>query len=64
MEGKDGHPWDIIRQMNIPRSASLDRFKDVPFALDQLPAWMEAHPEVGDKGIYLLLVCQDILLVR
>lgn len=46
-EGKPGHPWDIIRQMKIPREATLNRFSDIPFALNQLPAWMEAHPEVG-----------------
>ena len=49
-EGKEGHPWDIIRQMHIPRSASLNRFKDVPFVLDQLPQWMEAHPEISAKA--------------
>lgn len=46
-EGKPGHPWDIIRATKIPRGATLERFKDVPFLLDQLPAWMAAHPEAG-----------------
>jgi dienelactone hydrolase len=36
-EGKPGHPWDVIRATPIPRSATLNRFKDVPFALSQLP---------------------------
>jgi predicted dienelactone hydrolase len=45
-EGKEGHPWDIIRQTNIPRSATLDRFKDIPFALDQLPEWLKQYPEI------------------
>ena len=31
-----GHPWDIIRAMHIPRKATLQRFRDVPFALDQM----------------------------
>lgn len=35
-EGKDGHPWDVIRATHIPRSATLERLKDVPFALSQL----------------------------
>ena len=35
-EGQAGHPWDIIRRTEIPRSASLDRFLDVPFVLDNL----------------------------
>ena len=43
-EGKDGHPWDIIRATHISRETTLNRFADVPFVLDQLPAWMAAHP--------------------
>lgn len=35
-EGKPGHPWDIIRAMHIPRKATLQRLRDVPFALDQM----------------------------
>jgi hypothetical protein len=35
-EGKPGHPWDVIRATHIPRSATLQRFKDVPFVLSQL----------------------------
>lgn len=49
-EGKPGHPWDIIRQMKIPRSATLDRFKDVPFVVDNLPKWMEAHPQILEQA--------------
>lgn len=45
-EGQKGHPWDIIRQTNIPRSATLNRFKDVPFVLDALPTWLAEHPEI------------------
>jgi len=40
-EGKEGHPWDIIRSQTISRSDTLNRFKDVPFMLDQLPAYFE-----------------------
>lgn len=36
-EGKAGHPWDVIRATHISKAATLQRFKDVPFALNQLP---------------------------
>jgi len=42
-EGKEGHPWDIIRSQTIERSATLNRFHDVPFVLDQLPAYFEEN---------------------
>jgi dienelactone hydrolase len=35
-EGKAGHPWDVIRTTHIPRSATLQRLKDVPFVLSRL----------------------------
>lgn len=47
-EGKDGHPWDIIRKTHISREATLNRYADVPFLLDSLPKWMAEHSEVGD----------------
>jgi predicted dienelactone hydrolase len=37
-EGKAGHPWDVIKATKIPRRATLQRFQDVPFALDQIIA--------------------------
>ena len=46
-EGKPGHPWDVIRATPIPRSATLLRFGDVPFALDSLKAWADENPDVG-----------------
>ncbi len=36
-EGKAGHPWDVIRATHIPRKATLQRLRDVPFVLSQLP---------------------------
>lgn len=48
-EGKPGHPWDIIREMVIPRSATLARFSDVPFMLDNLPEWVAQHEELKGK---------------
>ena len=47
-EGKEGHPWDILRNAEIPRATTLDRFYDVPFALDQLKIWADENPDVGD----------------
>lgn len=46
-EGKPGHPWDIIRNTHIPRSATLNRFGDVPFVLDRLKDWMAQHPDMA-----------------
>ena len=47
-EGKEGHPWDIIRNTHIPREATLNRFKDVPFALDAFKGWANDNPDVGE----------------
>ena len=47
-EGKDGHPWDILRQAKVSRETTLNRFYDVPFALDQIKIWTLETPEIGD----------------
>ncbi len=49
-EGKKGHPWDVIRKAYISRAMTLNRFADIPFVLDQLPAWMGDHPEVAEHA--------------
>lgn len=46
-EGKDGHPWDILREAKITRETTLNRMYDVPFVLDQLPIWAKENPEAG-----------------
>lgn len=46
-EGKDGHPWDILRKLDIPREVTLERFRDVPFALDRIMEWAKENPDVG-----------------
>jgi len=46
-EGKPGHPWDVIRKTPITRDVTLNRYKDIPFVLDNLPQVMAAHPEIG-----------------
>lgn len=47
-EGKDGHPWDVLRNAKISREVTLDRMYDVPFVLDQLEHWAKENPEIGD----------------
>ena len=47
-EGKPGHPWDVIRKAHIPRSASLDRFRDIPFLLDCLEQYKAENSEIGE----------------
>ena len=42
-EGKPGHPWDVIRATKITREVTLDRYKDVPFVLDQLETLEDEH---------------------
>lgn len=46
-EGKEGHPWDVLRQTKISRSTTLNRFMDVPYVLDQLPSWVQDYPEIA-----------------
>lgn len=48
-EGKPGHPWDIIRAQVIPRSATLARFFDVPFVLDNLDEFLNLHPDIASR---------------
>lgn len=47
-EGKDGHPWDILRKIKTPRETTLNRMYDVPFALEELKKWAAENPEVGN----------------
>lgn len=48
-EGKAGHPWDVIRATHIPRHATLDRYRDVPFALDRLFDLDRDHPDIAAR---------------
>lgn len=36
--GKEGHPWDVIRDAEITEDMTIDRFLDVAFILDQIKA--------------------------
>jgi len=47
-EGKPGHPWDILQKVKISREDTLNRFLDVPFALDQLKLWAQENADVGE----------------
>ena len=47
-EGKPGHPWDNIRASKIPRKAALQRYQDVPFALQCLKEATDITPELRD----------------
>ena len=46
-EGKDGHPWDILRNTKVSRTTTMNRFKDIPFVIDQLEHWAKDNPEPG-----------------
>lgn len=46
-EGKDGHPWDILRKTKVSRPTTVNRFKDIPFALDALEQWAKDNPDIG-----------------
>lgn len=46
-EGKPGHPWDAIRATKIPRKAVLNRYRDIPFALDALRDMAATHPDIA-----------------
>lgn len=47
-EGKEGHPWDILRKAKVSREITLARFYDVPFALDQIHIWADENPDIGE----------------
>lgn len=48
-EGKPGHPWDIIRATEIPRSATLARFADIPFVLDNFEEWLFQYEDINGR---------------
>lgn len=49
--GKPGHPWTHIRAAKIPRKTVLQRYRDVPFALDQLRAMNIPHADFDRLGM-------------
>lgn len=46
-EGQPGHPWDVIRNTHIPREATLDRFRDVPFVLDNIIGYAAENQDIA-----------------
>lgn len=46
-EGKPGHPWDVIRDSNYTFDDVLNRYRDIPFVLEQLPVFAANNPEIG-----------------
>lgn len=46
-EGRKGHPWDVLRKTPINREMALNRFRDIPFAVDQVKIWAQENPEIG-----------------
>ena len=46
-EGKEGHPWDVIRATEITRDMTLDRYADVPFVLNNLPEFLVTYQDVA-----------------
>lgn len=48
-EGQPGHPWDAIRRATITRETVLNRYRDVPFILDQLPGIVAAYPDIAAR---------------
>ena len=50
-EGKPGHPWDVIKATKIPRRATLQRFQDIKFVIDQLELMNDAQMDLSRLGM-------------
>jgi len=46
-EGKPGHPWNHLRKATVSRHTSLNRFYDIPFAVNEIQKWAQKNPEIG-----------------
>lgn len=46
-EGKPGHPWDVIRESKYTAEDVLNRYRDIPFVLDQLSGYVRNNPDIG-----------------
>lgn len=46
-EGKPGHPWEILKNLHVSRTTTLNRYRDIAFVLDDMPAWLEQHPDIN-----------------
>jgi dienelactone hydrolase len=46
-EGRKEHPWDVLRRTPLTREMTIERFKDIPFVIDELQKWALQNPEAG-----------------
>lgn len=46
-EGKNGHPWDILRKTKITLKLITERAYDIPFVLDQLEHLSKSDSDIG-----------------
>jgi dienelactone hydrolase len=46
-EGKGGHPWDVLRNIELTNAMLINRIYDVPFVLDRLEEWARDGHEIG-----------------
>ncbi len=44
-EGKPGHPWEILKNTQVSRSVTLDRFRDISFVLSAFPDWVQENSD-------------------
>ena len=46
-EGKGGHPWDVLGDIDITPEMILERVGDIPFILDRLESLCDLEPEIA-----------------
>lgn len=45
-EGQGGHPWDVLKDLEISRTTTLNRYKDISFVLDAFPKWLRDETDL------------------
>lgn len=50
-EGKPGHPWAVIKATKIPRRATLQRFQDIKFVIDQITTINDPQMDLSRLGM-------------
>ncbi len=48
-EGKDGHPWEILKKANVTRTTTLNRFYDIGFILNDFPRWVREETDFDPR---------------
>ncbi len=46
-EGKPGHPWDVLKDHQVSRQTTLNRYYDITFVVDELKRWGQLNPKIG-----------------